>query len=118
MRNFSIKIIVCLILLFLTIGTFSSTANNHFAETPIESCQMAYEYYTYQEMVDLFDDLQDTYPDVMSYTSLGKTYEGRDVWMVKLSDNVEVNEDEPGVLLMGSMHGDERPPFESLIFFY
>jgi len=117
MRNFSIKIIVCLILLLLTIGTLSSTAENRFAETPIESCQMAYEYYTYQEMVDLFDVLQDTYPDIMSYTSLGKTYEGRDVWMVKLSDNVEVNEDEPGVLLMGSIHGDEKPPFESLIFF-
>ncbi len=30
-----------------------------------------------------------TIPDIMSLTSIGKTYEGRDLWMVKLSDNVE-----------------------------
>jgi len=114
MRDFISKIIVSIILLFLITGAFSSAANTN--NKSFESSQFAYEYYTYQEMVDLFEGLQDLYPDFMSYTSLGKTYENRDVWLVKLSDNVEVNEDEPGVLLMGSIHGDERPPFESLIY--
>ena len=53
----------------------------------------------------------------MSLTSVGRTYEGRDIWMVKLSDNVEVDEDEPGVLFMGAHHGNEKPSFEVLIFF-
>ena len=119
MRNISIKIIVCLILLLLTIGTFSSAANHQRIEIekPTETCQLQYEYYNYQDMTDLFYDLEETYPEIMSYTSLGETYEARNIWMVKLSDNVEVNEDEPGVLLMGAHHGNEKPSYESLIFF-
>ncbi len=76
-----------------------------------------YEYYIYQNMTDLFYELEGSYSDIMSLTSLGKTYEGRDIWMVKLSDNVNDDENEPGVLLMGAHHGNEKPFFESLIFF-
>jgi len=76
-----------------------------------------YHYFTYQEMTDLLHDLKDNYPDIMSLESIGVTYEGRDIWMVKLSDNVDENEDEPGVLLMGAHHGNEKPSFEVLIFF-
>lgn len=119
MRNISIKIIVYLVLFLLTIGTISSVADNQLIEKEktLENYQLEYEYYTYPEMTDLFYDLEETYPDIMSYTSLGVTYEDRDIWMVKLSDNVEVNEDEPGVILMGAHHGNEKPSYESLIFF-
>jgi len=118
-RNISIKIIVYLVLFLLTIGTISSVADNQLIEKEktLENYQLEYEYYTYPEMTDLFYDLEETYPDIMSYTSLGVTYEDRDIWMVKLSDNVEVNEDEPGVILMGAHHGNEKPSYESLIFF-
>jgi carboxypeptidase T len=75
-----------------------------------------YYYFTYQEMTDLLHDLADNHSDIMLLTSLGTTYEERDVWMVKLSDNVETNEDETGVLLMGAHHGNEKPSFEILIF--
>jgi carboxypeptidase T len=37
--------------------------------------------------------------------------------MVKLSDNVDQEEDEPGVLLMGAHHGNEKPGYEVLIYF-
>ena len=53
----------------------------------------------------------------MSLTSLGKTYEDRDIWLVKISDNVGTNDDEPEVLLMGAQHGNEKPSFEILIYF-
>ena len=53
----------------------------------------------------------------MSVESLGITYEGRDILMVKLSDNVEIDENEPGVLLIGAHHGNEWPSFEVLIYF-
>jgi len=49
--------------------------------------------------------------------SIGKTYEDRDLWMVKLSDNILENEEEPGVLLLGAHHGNERPSYEVLIYF-
>jgi carboxypeptidase T len=83
----------------------------------IEKNNLAYEYYTYQQMTDLLQDLQSQNPGIMKLESYGKTYEGRDVWVVKLSDYVEVDEDEPGVLLLGAHHGDEKMSFELLIFF-
>ena len=119
MRNTSIRIYVYLLLLILTIGTISSAADHKIIENEktMNTNQLEYEYYNYQGMIDLLSDLVTIYPDIMSYASLGTTYEGRDLWMVKLSDNVEENEDEPGVLLMGAHHGNEKPGYESLIFF-
>ena len=76
-----------------------------------------YHYFTYQEMTNLLHDLKDSYSDIMSLDSIGITYEGRDIWMVKLSDNVGENEDESGVLLMGAHHGNEKPSYEILIYF-
>lgn len=76
-----------------------------------------YHYHTYQEMTDELHALQVNHSDIMSLTSLGKTYEGRDLWMVKLSDNVTSEENEPGVLFMGAHHGNEKPGYEVCLFF-
>jgi len=74
-------------------------------------------YHTYDEMTVLLHSLAANYSDIMSLTSIGKTYEGRDLWMVKLSDNVSEDEDEPEVFFMGAHHGNEKPSYEVLIFF-
>ncbi len=74
-------------------------------------------YYTYDEMTVLLHSLAANYSDIMSLTSIGKTYEGRDLWMVKLSDHVGEDEDEPEVFFMGAHHGNEKPSYEVLIFF-
>jgi len=68
-------------------------------------------------MTDLLYSLQVNHSDIMSLTSLGKTYQGRDIWMVKLSDHVEQEEAEPGVLFMGAHHGNEKPGYEVCLFF-
>jgi carboxypeptidase T len=77
----------------------------------------AYHYHTYQEMTDLLHSLQTNHSDIMSLSSLGKTYEGRDIWLVKLSDHVEQEEHEAGVLFMGAHHGNEKPGYEVNLFF-
>ena len=105
---------VCLFLLTATFPILGSSQSNMQYGT---LNAMPYDYFTYQEMTDLFHDLEENHSDIMSLISIGKTYEGRDIWMVKLSDNVTVDENEPGVLLMGAHHGDEKPSFEVLIFF-
>jgi carboxypeptidase T len=74
-------------------------------------------YHTYDEMTVLLHSLAANYSDIMSLTSIGKTYEGRDLWMVKLSDHVGEDEDEPEVFFMGAHHGNEKPSYEVLIFF-
>jgi carboxypeptidase T len=77
----------------------------------------SYDYYTYEEMTNLLFELSETNSNIMSLTSIGKTYQGRDIWVVKLSDNVNIDEDEPGVFLDGAHHGNEKPSYEVLIYF-
>jgi len=76
-----------------------------------------YEYHCYDSMTRLLKNLSMDHADIMSLTSIGTTYEGRDIWLVKISKNVTVNEQEPAVLLIGAHHGNELPSYESLIFF-
>ncbi|MBN2066218.1 MAG: hypothetical protein JW771_05365, partial [Candidatus Thermoplasmatota archaeon] len=76
-----------------------------------------YQYHSYQTMTDLLVQLYENHSDIMSLWSIGTTYEGRTIWMVKLSDHAERDEDEPGVLLMGAHHGNEKPSYESLLYF-
>ncbi len=113
-KTLSILLAVILILIstiYPVMGT--SYSNQHFNSTSM----MSHQYFTYLEMTDLLHTLQENYSDIMLLESIGTTYEGRNIWMVKLSDNVNEYEDEPGVLLMGSHHGNEKPSFEALIFF-
>jgi hypothetical protein len=49
---------------------------------------------------------------------MGTTYEGRDIWAVKVSDNpMEFELDEPEVLYTGAHHGKEWPSFEVPLYF-
>lgn len=103
---------VCICMLLLVPLSDAVTTN-----TSELGCFDEYPYHTYQELTDELHSLQMNHSDIMALSSLGKTYEGRDLWMVKLSDNVEVEESEPGVLFMGAHHGNEWPGVEICLFF-
>ena len=47
------------------------------------------------------------HPDIVSVTSIGSSWEGRDIWMLKLSANVAVDEDEPEAMLISLQHARE-----------
>jgi hypothetical protein len=47
------------------------------------------------------------YPDLVTMTSIGKSTQGRELWMLKISDNVKTDELEPEFKYISSMHGDE-----------
>ena len=68
-------------------------------------------------MTEILQNLASQNSDIMKLESYGKTYENRDIWYVKISDNVEIDEDEPGVLLLGAHHGDEKISYEIILFF-
>ncbi|HWR27894.1 MAG TPA: M14 family metallopeptidase [Candidatus Thermoplasmatota archaeon] len=87
------------------------------AQSSRQSSSEPYHYHTYQELTDELHSLQENYSALMSLSSIGKTYEGRDLWMVKLSDNVNQEEEEPGVLFMAAHHGNEWPGVEICLFF-
>ena len=56
-------------------------------------------------------------PNIAKLFSIGKSVEGRDLWVVKLSDNVNQDELEPEFKYISSMHGDEITGRELTQFF-
>ncbi len=66
-------------------------------------------YPTYDEIVVILDEMQSLYPSLITArTSLGQTLEGRDIWMVEISDNPGVDEGE-GEVLFDAMHHAREP---------
>jgi len=62
---------------------------------------------THAEMTTYLNDMAAAYPDLMTVEVIGSSVEDRDLFLVKISDNVEVNEPEPAFFFEGTAHGDE-----------
>ena len=75
-------------------------------------------YHTYSETVDFLDSLHAEHPEITSEKdSIGASVEGRAIWAMKISDNPEVDEDEPEVLYDGLHHAREPITIEVLLYF-
>ena len=64
-------------------------------------------YHSIESLADHLQSVETNHPDICKLYSIGKSYEGRDLWFMKISDNVLDEEDEPEVKYISSMHGDE-----------
>lgn len=53
---------------------------------------------------------------IVSRFSLGTTYEGREIWALKISDNVVVDEPEPEVLFTANQHAREHLTVEMALY--
>ncbi|MEA3559292.1 MAG: M14 family zinc carboxypeptidase [Candidatus Thermoplasmatota archaeon] len=78
-------------------------------------------YFDYRSMTDYLRFLEGEYPDLVKLWSLGQTYEGREIWCIKLSDRVELVDDghpgsEPDALLVGAHHANEWISYEVPLF--
>jgi carboxypeptidase T len=65
-------------------------------------------FHTYAEVAADVAATAAAHPDIASAFSIGKSYKGRELWAVKISDNVAVDENEPEVLYDGGTHADEH----------
>lgn len=65
-------------------------------------------FHTYNEMEAEVTATAAAHPDIVKRFSIGKSHGGRDLWAVKISDNVLVDEAEPEVLFDGLHHADEH----------
>jgi hypothetical protein len=65
-------------------------------------------YHTYARAISELQDLAASHPDICSLDSIG--YSSRDsliMYAFKISDNVNVEEDEPAIFFCGGVHSDE-----------
>lgn len=75
---------------------------------------------TYEEMLDHLADMSENYPGLISSIDSipgGQTIEGRPVYWWKISDNANVNEQEPEVLFTALTHAREPGSMQQLLFF-
>ena len=74
-------------------------------------------YHSYQEMSDETAAIADAYPSIVTRQSIGTSYEGsRQIWALKISDNVGTDEDEPEVLFTHNQHGREHLTVEMAMY--
>jgi carboxypeptidase T len=66
------------------------------------------QFHTYAEVGAAVAAAEAAYPDIVDAFSIGKSYQGRELWAAKVSDNVDVDENEPEVLYDGGHHADEH----------
>ncbi len=73
-------------------------------------------YHNYAEVVADIQQVAAAYPDLIYTFSIGQSYEGREMWAVKISDNVTTDEDEPEVLFIGQHHAREHITVEMTLY--
>ncbi len=75
-------------------------------------------YYTYQEVVNELDSMFALYPNIITQKfSIGTSIEGRTIWAVKISDNPNVFENEPGAGYDALIHAREPQSMATLMYF-
>lgn len=107
--------VCCLAVLF--IGTLASAQQETAVTTLADSLTPSGPYHTYENMTTMLQNLAANHSDIMELFSIGTTYQGRTIWAVKISDNVQQEENEPQVLFMGAHHGNEKPGTEVCLRF-
>ncbi len=74
-------------------------------------------YHSYDEVNQILRNLATTFPHICQLESLGRTYEGRQIYGVKISDAVNTEDpNEPDILYWGAHHAREWATIEVCLF--
>lgn len=74
-------------------------------------------HYTLKQVEAILDSFVRDHPKICAKWSIGKSVEGRDIQVVKISDNVHVDENEPEVLYDALHHAREPLSMETTLLF-
>jgi hypothetical protein len=73
-------------------------------------------YHDYDEMMAEINQAIADHPGIIDLFSIGQSYEGRSLWVVKVSDNAALDESEPEVLFEFHLHGREHLTVEQGLY--
>ncbi|MBT2466931.1 zinc carboxypeptidase [Streptomyces sp. ISL-66] len=73
-------------------------------------------YHNYSEAIAEINQRVAQYPSIMSKQVIGKSYQGRDIVAIKISDNVATDEAEPEVLFTHHQHAREHLTVEMALY--
>ncbi|EFL17270.1 M14 family metallopeptidase [Streptomyces sp. C] len=86
------------------------------AATPMDFPSADSRYHNYAEANAEIDQRIAQYPGIMSKRIIGKSYQGRDLIVIKISDNVGTDEAEPEVLFTAHQHAREHLTVEMALY--
>lgn len=73
-------------------------------------------HHNYASMVAFLTKISTTYPDITKLYTIGKSVEGRELWVMEISDNAGIHEvGEPEFRYVANMHGNEVVGRECLL---
>ncbi len=75
-------------------------------------------FYTFDEVVAKLDEMRTDFPGLVTIRqSIGQSIEAREIWMVKISDNADVEEGEPAILMTGVSHAREPGGMATILYY-
>ncbi|MBC8365973.1 immune inhibitor A [bacterium] len=73
-------------------------------------------YHTHSQMGQILADAEADHPAIAVRGNIGSSVQGRELWTLKISDNVGVEESEPEIRISANMHGNEKIAMEMSIY--
>lgn len=73
-------------------------------------------YHTYTTLTAELQQIAADHPGIVHLASIGQSVQGREIWMVKISDNVATDEPEPEFKFTSTIHGDEPVGMEMCVY--
>ncbi|HNY15530.1 MAG TPA: M14 family zinc carboxypeptidase, partial [Bacteroidales bacterium] len=74
-------------------------------------------YYTYTGITDLVKKMASAYPDLVTLSSMGKSFQGREMWVLTISDKKAGDpERKPGFWIDGNIHSIEIQGTEMALY--
>jgi len=104
-----IKILSLIILLVLASGFgLNDSAQSAEKESRTEVRLSFDHFYDHRDLTVALKELQKAYPELMKLESIGKSYQGREIWAVIINDPATgPAEKKPGFYMDGNIHGNE-----------
>lgn len=68
---------------------------------------LARDFHNYAQMTSELQSIAASYPTIARLYELGQSVQGRTIWGLKITDNPDVEENEPEVRIIGLHHGNE-----------
>jgi len=73
------------------------------------------DYYSYEQLITYMLFIANQYPDICQMVQVGRSVQNRAIFMLKISDNVTMEENEPEVELDAAIHGNEVVGYDLLV---
>ncbi len=75
-------------------------------------------YYRYDELTNIVNQFAQEFPNLARVSSIGKSHEGRDVWVMTLTNAATgADTDKPAFWIDGNIHASEVSPASACIYF-